>query len=157
MHRDIAGGNQETSRGPFTKHDGFDGGTEWPFLWNRKKAVQKSMIVEPDCHGRVKPGRRDEAHRLWERVSHLHLSNECAFSGDSTCAVYTEQKTLGARAWPNVKLGNQVEEKMMCVWFNSTLGLMSYWQRSNRSQKRAWRHDSYGDPLIPALDVKKID
>ncbi len=156
LHRDIAGGNQETSRGPFTKHDGFDGGTEWPFLWNRKKAVQKSMIVEPDSHGRVKPGRRDEAHRLWERVSHLHISNECAFSGDSTCAVYTEQKSLGARAWPNVKLGNQDEEKMMCVWFNSTLGLMSYWQRSNRSQNGRGGTTVTAIPFIPALDVKRL-
>ena len=156
LHRDIAGGSQEPSRGPFTKHDGCNSGTEFPFLWNRKKIVQQSMIVEPDSHGRVKPGRRDEALMLWNRVSHLHLSNECGFSSDSTCAVYTDQKSLGARAWPNVKLRSQDEEKMMCVWFNGTLGLMSYWQRSNRSQDGRGGTTVTAIPFIPALDVRRL-
>ena len=156
LHRDIAGGSQEPSRGPFTKHDGCNSGTEFPFLWNRKKTVQQSMIVEPDSHGRVKPGRRSEALQLWERVSHLHLSNECGFSSDSTCAVYTDQESLGARAWPNVKLGSQDEEKTMCVWFNSTLGLISYWLRSNRSQDGRGGTTVTAIPFIPALDVKKL-
>ena len=156
LHRDIAGGNQEPSRGPFTKHDGYDSGSEFPFLWNRKKSAQRSMIVEPDSHGRVKSGRREEALQLWDRVSHLHLSNECGFSSDSTCAVYTDQKTLGARAWPNIRLSSQGEEKTMCVWFNSTLGLISYWLRSNRSQNGRGGTTVTAIPFIPALDVKNL-
>ncbi len=156
LHRDIAGGSQESARGPFTKHDGFDSGTEWPFLWNRKKSLQQFMNVEPDSHGRIKPNRQHEAHQLWERVSHLHISNECAFNSDSTCAVYTEQKSLGARAWPNVKLGSPDHEKFLCVWFNSTLGLISYWLRSNRSQDARGGTTVTAIPFIPALDVSKL-
>ena len=156
LHRDIAGGSQEPSRGPFTKHDGCNSGTEFPFLWNRKKSIQQSMMVKPDSHGRVKRGRRADALMLWNRVSHLHISNECGFSSDSTCAVYTDQKSLGARAWPNLKLSSQDEEKVICVWFNSTLGLMSYWLRSNRSQNGRGGTTVTAIPFIPALDVKKL-
>ena len=51
LHRDIASGPREPDRGPFTKHDGADSGTEWPFLWNRDSKKQQSMAVAPDSHG----------------------------------------------------------------------------------------------------------
>lgn len=156
LHRDMAGSSQDPIRGPFTRHDGADEGTEWPFLWNRNAKKQKSLLTEPDSHGRIKPGRRDEAFRVWDRVSHLHISNECGFGSNSTCATYTERKSAGGRAWPNVQLESPEMEKVVCAWFNGTLGLISYWLRSNRSQNGRGGTTVSAIPFIPALDVTKL-
>ena len=95
LHRDIASGHREPDRSPFTKHNGADSGTEWPFLWNRDSNKQQSMEVSPDSHGIVKPGKEDAAQAIWQWASHLHISNECRFNSSPTCAVYTEQKSAG--------------------------------------------------------------
>ena len=71
VDRDIASGPREPDRGPFSKHNGADSGTEWPFLWNHDSKKQQSMAVAPDSHGIVKPGKEDEAQEIWRRASHL--------------------------------------------------------------------------------------
>ena len=101
VHRDISGGPREPNRGPFHKHDGANSGTEWPFLWNRDSKKQQNMTVSADSQGTVKPDQEGEAERIWQRASHLHISNEIRFNSNATCAVFTERATLGGRAWPN--------------------------------------------------------
>ena len=156
LHRDIASGPREPDRGPFTKHDGADSGTEWPFLWNRDSKKQQSMAVAPDRHGIIKPGKEDEAEIIWRRASHLHISNECGFNSSPTCAVYTEQKSAGGRAWPNFRMETPEMEKAACVWLNGTLGLITYWINSNRSQSGRGGTTVTAIPNIPALDVAKL-
>ncbi len=156
LHRDISGGNQERGRGPFTRHDGADSGTEWPFLWSRRSDQQRCLITEPDSHGRIKPGRADEAHDVWSRASNLHISNECGFNSSPTCATYTELITAGGRAWPNVKMASPEMEKATCVWFNGTLGLISYWINSNRSQNARGGTTVSAIPFISTLDVSVL-
>ncbi len=157
LHRDIASGPQESNRGPFTKHTGANSGTEWPFLWNRDSAIQQSMEVSPDSHGVIKSGKEDEAEKIWQQVSHLHISNECGFNSSPTCAVFTEQKSAGGRAWPNFSMKTQEMEKATCVWLNGTLGLISYWINSNRSQTGRGGVTVKVIPNIPTLDVTRLD
>lgn len=156
LHRDIASGPQEPDRGPFTKHDGADSGTEWPFLWNRNSTSQQSLAASPDSHGAIKPERDEEAARIWQRASNLHISNECGFSSDLTCAVFTQRKTMGGRAWPNLQLKTPEMEKAACVWLNGTLGLISYWINSNRSQGARGGTTVTAIPYLPILDFSKL-
>ena len=74
VHRDIASGPREPDRGPFSKYNGADSGTEWSFLWNHDSKKQQSMAVAPDSHGIVKPGKEDEAEAIWQRASRLHIN-----------------------------------------------------------------------------------
>ena len=157
LHRDIASGPREPDRGPFTKHDGADSGTEWPFLWNRDSKKQQGMAVSPDSHGKIKPGKEDAAQSIWQWASHLHISNECRFNSSPTCAVFTEQKSAGGRAWPNFKLPTPAMEKAACVWLNGTLGLITYWINSNRSQSGRGGTTVTAIPNIPVLDVTRLD
>ena len=157
LHRDIASGPREPDRGPFTKHDGADSGSEWPFLWNRDSKNQQGMAVSPDSHGIEKPGEEDAAQTIWQRASHLHISNECRFNSSPTCAVYTEQKSAGGRAWPNFRMQTPEMEKATCVWLNGTLGLITYWINSNRSQSGRGGTTVRAIPNISGLDVTKLD
>ena len=45
----------------------------------------------------------------------------------------------------------------MCVWLNSTLGLVSYWMVSNRTQNGRGRTTVTAIPDIPVLDVTKLN
>ena len=156
LHRDIASGPQEPGRGPFTKHTGANSGTEWPFLWNRDSKNQQSMEVSPDSHGIIKPGEEDEAEEIWQRASHLHISNELRFNSSPTCAVFTQRYSVGGRSWPNFLMKTPEIEKAGCVWFNGTLGLISYWINSNRSQSGRGGTTVRAIPDIPVLDFSKL-
>ena len=157
VHRDIDGGTREPDRGPFTKHSGADSGTEWPFLWNQDSKKQRSMAVAPDSHGRIKQGKEDEAGAIWRRASRLHINCDFQFNANPTCAVYTEHKSAGGRAWPNFRMQAPEMEKAACAWLNGTLGLITYWINSNRSQSGRGGTTVTAIPIIPSLDVTKID
>ena len=157
VDRDIASGPREPDRGPFRKHNGADSGTEWPFLWNHDSKKQQSMAVAPDSHGIVKTGKEDEAEKIWRRASHLHINRDFRFNSSPTCGVYTEQKSAGGRAWPNFRMQTPEMEKATCVWLNGTLGLISYWLNSNRSQTGRGGTTVTAIPNIPVLDVTKLD
>ena len=157
VDRDIASGPREPGRGPFTKHDGANSGTEWPFLWNHDSKSQQCMMTMPDSHGIPKKDRRDDASTLWERVSNLHINRDFQFNANSTSAAFTERKSAGGRAWPNFRMKTPEMEKAVCVWFNGTLGLISYWINSNRTQSGRGGTTVTAIPNIPTLDVTKID
>ena len=156
LHRDIASGPQEPKRGPFTKHTGANSGTEWPFLWNPDSKAQQSIEVSPDSHGIIKPGYEDAAEELWQQASHLHISNECRFNSSPTCAVFTQQHSMGGRSWPSFCMRTTEAEKVTCTWLNGTLGLIGYWIESNRSQSGRGGTSVSAIPHIPSLDVTKL-
>ena len=156
VHRDIASGPQEPDRGPFTKHIGANSGTEWPFLWNRDSKTQTSMEVSPDSHGTIKPEADDEAWDIWHRASHLHVSNEFRFNSNPTCAAFTTRVSMGGRAWPSFLMKTPLMEKAACVWLNGTLGIVSYWIRSNRSQSGRGGTTVRAIPDIPILDFSRL-
>ena len=156
VHRDISGGPKAPKRGPFFKNDGANSGTEWPFLWNRDSSKQQSMEVMPDSHGSVKPDKENEAETLWCRASNLHISNECRFNSNATCAVFSEQVSLGGRAWPNFQMLNKDIEKATCAWLNGTLGLINFWINSNRSQSGRGGTTVRAIPAIPILDFSRL-
>ena len=47
-------------------------------------------------------------------------------------------------------------EKATCVWLNGTLGFISYWIESNRSQSGRGGTTVTAIPNIPTLDVTKL-
>ncbi|MCE2465862.1 MAG: hypothetical protein J4G01_07295 [Dehalococcoidia bacterium] len=156
LHRDIASGPQEPDRGPFTKSAGANSGTEWPFLWNRDSKSQQGMEVSPDSHGIIKSGEDEEAGEIWQRASNLHISNELRFNSSSTSAAFTQQVSMGGSSWPNFLMKSPEMEKAACVWLNGTLGLISFWTNSNRTQSGRGRTTVRAIPTIPMLDISKL-
>ena len=139
----------------FSRKKGANESTTWPILWNRNDS-QTSMVTQPDESGTIKTGREKEAHSLWERTSHLHISAECRFNSNPTCATFTERKSAGGRAWPNLRMDSVEMEKATCAWLNSTLGMISYWIQSNRTQTGRGGTTVTAIPAIPTLDVTAL-
>ena len=153
LARDIS----ETGRGPFETKNGANTGTEWPMLWSRDSSTQKQMATLPDTSGTVRKGKDDAAVKLWNKASHLHVNITFRFNSNPTAAAYTEKRTLGGRAWPNLKIGSSEMEKAICVWLNGTLGLLGYWIISNRVQSGRGTVSITTLPTTPTLDVTKLD
>ena len=147
-------------RGPFSLQDCPNAGTEWPILWNHdqqgKEKLQIAMLTPPDKAGRVKSGREKDAEKLWARAGHLHVNRDFQFNANSTAAAFTERRTLGGVAWPNLSMESIYMEKAMCAWFNGTLGLITYWMDSNRSQDGRGRTTVKAIPSIPTLDLRQL-
>ena len=115
------------------------------------------MAVGPDSHGIIKSGKEEEAEAIWRRASHLHINCDFQFNANPTCAVFTSQHTMGGRAWPNFRMQKPEMEKAACVWLNGTLGLITYWINSNRSQRGRGGTTVTAIPNIPILDVARLD
>ena len=153
VHRDITG----RSNSPFHKRNGYSSTHEYPMLWNNDHKQQISMLTQPDSHGELRETRDDEAELMWnDHATHLHIGVDFRFNANATVAAFTELPSLGGTAWPTLRLASPQYEKAMCVWLNSTLGLISYWMESNRTQNGRGRTTVTAIPDIPVLDVTKI-
>ena len=120
VDRDIASGPRQPDRGPFTKHDGADSGTEWPFLWNRNSKNQQSMEVSPDSHGIIKAGGDEGAWEIWGRASHLHISKEFRLNSSPTCAAFTKRVFVGRHflaQLPNEDARNRKGRLCLAQWY----------------------------------------
>ncbi len=156
VDRDIIG----RTNSPFHKRDGYQSTDEYPMLWNHDKKgqnLQSQMLTPLDSHGAVRQGRDVAAERMWGNcATHLHINRDFQFNANATAAAFTERPSLGGRAWPTVKLASPQQEKAMCVYLNSTLGIVSYWMVSNRAQNGRGGITVTAIPDLPVLDVAKI-
>ena len=159
VHRDII----EGTRGPFKKIEGSSIQDEYPMLWshapvgkNRGRYLQDTMLTQPDSHGVVKDGRTEDAAKMWRNATHLHINAIFGFNANSTAAAFTERRSLGGAAWPTLTAANVDHEKALCVWFNGTLGMASYWLESNRSQDGRGHTTVTSMPSIPVLDMRAL-
>ena len=157
VDRDITG----RSNSPFLKRDGYESTNEYPMLWNhdlKRQNSQSRMMTKPDSHGEVRQNGDKAAEQMWnDSAAHLHINRDFRFNANATAAAFTELPSLGGIAWPTLILPSPQHEKALCVWLNSTLGLISYWIISNRTQNGRGRTTITAIPDISVLDVTKIN
>ena len=156
VHRDITG----RVNSPFHKRDSYESADEYPMLWNharRGQSPQNAMLTTPDSCGEVRPDEEEVAQQMWDRfAAHLHINGDFQFNANATAAAFTERTSLGGIAWPTLKMSSLHHEKALCVWLNSTLGMISYWLLSNRTQNGRGRTTITAIPDIPTLDVSAL-
>ena len=156
VDRDITGRNNS----PFRKRSGYKSTDEYPMLWNhdtKRQATQNRMLVEPDSHGEVRQNQNKTAQQMWDNTAtHLHINRHFQFNANATAAAFTERPSLGGAEWPTLTAGSPQQEKALCVWLNSTLGMLSYWIVSNRRQDGRGQITITFIPNIPVLDVTKL-
>ena len=151
--RDITGRDNS----PFNKRDGYRSTHEYPILWSHDHTKQNSMLTQPDSNGEVRQDSEEAAQRMWERfAAHLHISIDFRFNANTAAAAFTQQASLGGRAWPTLKMPSLRDEKAMCIWLTSTLGMVSYWIVSNRTQNGRGSNTTTAISDIPVLDVTRL-
>ncbi len=106
----------------------------YPSLWNHSAKRETRFVCEPDSQLRVKPGMESRAAELWETASRAHLNRDFRFNSQPLAAAFTEQSSIGGRAWPNILFADARVDFMFTLWCNSTLGLLLFWWHSNLQQ-----------------------
>ena len=150
VHRDITG---PAPRGPFDKAPPSHTAT-YPTLWNHDAKKETRMVCVPDSQLQVRPGMEDKAAAVWATASRAHLNLDFRFNSQPLEAAFTEQKTIGGTAWPNVIFFDARFDFVFSVWSNCTLGLLSHWWHANRQQSGRGRTTIRAVPFLPVLDFR---
>ena len=144
-------------RGPFDKIPLQTLTPTYPALWNHDAERERSFIVQPDCELRVRNGETERAAGIWEHaVSRLHLNRDFQLNSQSLGACFTLEKSVGGTAWPNFLTADDSTARALLLWFNSTLGVMSYWWGGTRQQLGRTRVTISAIPSLLALDTRQF-
>ena len=146
---------------------------DYPTLWSQDATLESRFIVEPCSSAVVRQGMEDRARQLWggyynnnnERIAgatRLHINNNFRLTSQALGACLTPDLALGGQAWPSFApdpsdpSNRDLWEKALCVWLNSTLGLVGRWWISSRQQNGRARVSVTTFGGIPVLDLRKI-
>ena len=145
-------------RGPFDKITLQTSTPTFPALWSHDAESERSFIVQPDCELRIRAEESVRAVDTWERaVSQLHLTRDFQLNSQSLGACFTPEKSVGGRAWPNFLTADDSTAKVILLWFNSSLGLMSYWWGGTRQQLGRTAVTISALPSLLALDIQQFN
>ena len=122
-----------------------------PVLWSHDADLESCMIVQPCSTAVIRQGMEDRAKQLWDDhinrnneqiagATRLHINNNFQVNSQPLGACLTPTLSLGGRAWPSFSpdtpsmIDRGKWEKALCLWLNSTLGLVGRWWVSTRQQ-----------------------
>ncbi len=134
----------------------------YPMLWNHKAALERHLTVGYDSEGRIKQIQRlqtgidRDAATVWATATRAHYNRDLRFNSQSLTVAMTERKCIGGRAWPSVILHDPNHEYAFSLWCNSTLGLLTHWWVTNKSQDGRGTTTVTGIPNIPTLDTRAL-
>ena len=147
--------------------------SDCPVLWSHDADMETRMVVLPCSTGVIRHGMDDRAARLWdgytnnkkERIAgatRLHINRDFQVNSQPLGACLTPEAALGGRAWPSFapdpdRAGErELWEKALCVWLNSTIGLVGRWWVSTRQQKGRANLTITTIGRIPSLDLRAM-
>ena len=98
----------------------------WRALWHHKTDVTRSMRAETDVYIEPKPSERERrlADSYWEQRSDLLLPTQLRLNLARVAAVMLPDSAVGSR-WVPCRPHNPDIAKALCLYLNSTLGLLS--------------------------------
>ncbi len=143
------------SAGPFTKVPSSLTST-YPSLWGHNAKRETQMVCLSDSQLLVKPGMEDRAAKAWATASRAHLNRDFRFNSQPLGAAFTEQTSIGGRAWPNIVFDNQRFDYTFMIWANNTLGLLCFWWHSNRQVAGRGTTTVSAIDSLPTLDLRTL-
>ena len=142
-------------KGPFSKAPPSPTAT-YPALWNHDAEKETRMVCQPDSQLLVKKGMEERAIKVWTTASRAHINRDFRFTSQPLAAAFTEQRSIGGVAWPNVAFADSRFDSSFVLWSNSTLGLMLFWWHANRQQDGRGRKTIRSSNSLPVLDLRAL-
>ena len=150
--RDITG---PAPRGPFDKAAPSPTAT-YPALWSHDARRETRMVCLPDSQLLVRPGMEYKAADVWETASQAHLNLGFRFNTQPLAIAFTNQHSIGGRAWPNVNFSVREYNMALTLWGNSTLGILCYWWNAGRQDAGRGDMTIRSAEYIPVLDLRAL-
>lgn len=144
-HLDINGSELSggAPRGPFELRETANPATvTFPVLKAHNESRERFLEITPDAEAiprssgdpRVSAVLERKRNAIWEMRTRLHFATDLQFNSNALVAVLTDRPAIGGRAWPSFRLYDLRYEKFSALWFNSTLGILSFWWIANKAQ-----------------------
>jgi hypothetical protein len=144
-HLDVSGAAASggAPRGPFEiKLTSHPESVTFPVMKAHNEARERFLELSPDAEGiirtssdpKVKAIIDQRANTIWESRTRLHFATDVQFNSNALVACLTTRAAIGGRAWPSFLVKDRAFEKAIALWFNSTLGILSFWWSSNKTQ-----------------------
>ncbi len=140
---------------PFTRKHPSRTAT-YPSLWNHNARKETRMVCAPDSQLQARQGMETKAAEVWSTASRAHVSRGFRFNSQSLAVAFTDQLSMGGRAWPNVKFEVEQFDYAFAVWGNSTLGLLCYWWHSTRQVAGRGDITISAVESLPVLDFREL-
>ena len=148
----VGNGNQAG----FTRKKSVSSASTYPMLWAHDSIDETRLIVLPDSEGIIKTGKETRAAEIWATRSYAHHNRDFGFSSQPLGVAFTLDRTIGGRAWPNVRMESRAHETAYSLWGNSTFGLMSYWYHSSRQQTGRGLMPVTAIRTMPFLNINRL-
>lgn len=106
-----------------------------PAVWHHSEKKMLTLKAAANAKLRRKKGKSSaEQDKMLEQASHLQIASELRHAPQKLAAIYTEEPMLGVRSWVSLKMKNPRDgaEEVLCLWLNSTLGLLLRIVHANR-------------------------
>ena len=142
--------------GAFDIEKGYAETDTYPGLWNLKSDEQRSMVVQPDCHGTIRTNSWNKAQEVLAKTSRAHHNSSIRFNSNSLSVLFTERPSIGILL-PNVVFDEELYDYVWTLWGNSTLGLLCYWMHCNKQHSGRGRIFIKGLKSMPTLDIPKLN
>ena len=157
LHRDISGkASNGAPRGPFEIVP-IRGVPEYPALWAHDATRERSLVVQPDSQGEVRPRCDAQAVTTWkETASRLHFNLDFQINSQSLTACLTPTKAIGGTAWPNFTPEHDEWTLPLVLWSNTTMGLIAFWWIGTRQQQGRARLTITQLPQLTVLDPRTL-
>lgn len=127
---------EKTPRGPFDLEKiTTRKSIAYPILWEHTARNETNIVVSPDHEGVIRPGLKEKALRIWDSASRLHLNRDFQLNSQPLAACFTDTPCIGGRAWPTFKLYDVNWDRVIVLWANTTLGLISFWWAGSLQQQ----------------------
>ena len=152
VHRDITG---TAPRGPFDKVAASPTAT-YPALWSHDAKQETRIVCLPDSQLLVRPGLEDKAAKVWRTASQVHLNLGFRFNTQPLAIAFTDQRSAGGRAWPNVSFDVSDHNIALTLWGNSTLGILCYWWNAGRQDAGRGDMTIRSAEYMPVLDLRAL-
>ena len=143
-------------KGPFTRAPSSPTAT-YPSMWNHDAKNETRIVCAPDSQLLVRVGMETRANEMWKNTTgRAHLTLDFRFTSQPLASAFTDYKSMGGTAWPNVNFPNTQYDYPFILWCNSTLGMLLYWWHASRQQDGRGRMTVVGIETLPILDLRSV-
>ncbi len=130
---------------------------EFRVLSGHECGSQRSIITPHRRTLNARASREKKALRTWQdSSSKFHISDSCRYNAQSTAACMTEEVSLAGRGWMSVRMRLEEYEKVLALWMNTSMGLMTHWALSSHQQNGLGTTTKQKITEMPVLDPRKL-
>ena len=143
--------------------DGFsrtDSVTAYPMVENHDTEQRRRLVAEPDAFlaplVKARRGRRlKPIEQLWDKAGRLLIAERLWLETNRIVAMRVNTKVLSNVWWP-IKMEDELGEKALGVWLNSSLGLLAI-MAERTTTRGGWVAMKKADlEKLPVLDTRRL-